>query len=358
MPALSALRLRQFRRFASLNFVPGPAVNLLLGANGSGKTSVLEALYYVCRGRSFRAAKAVEIIRQGEASALAEASWRAPHGAFTVRGVLKANGERRLSLQGKRVRNRTELLTRLPLVFLATHNLDIIGCPPARRRAFLNGLLLHVVPEVASLLRDYDRCLSERNRRLAQHPKHYTLMEPWDRTLAALGERLEEHRGRFVDILIQGVAELLAAWGGLEIDITYARGWPAGVSLTQILATVFPQDLRHGFSTQGCHRADLHLRCHAHKAAHRLSSGQSNMVSLAFFCAAHRLLVAALRTEIPLVLDDVIQRFDRANLLCISDFIRRHATQTLITATDYPMHWPGLDTDRRWQVVDNALQAA
>ena len=357
MPALSALTLRQFRSFSFVEFSPGPAVNFLLGDNGSGKTSILEALYFVCRGRSFRAVKTEEIVRHGDPTAVAESIWRAAVGSFVVRGVLQRTGAGQLALQGKRVRKSAELLRRIPLIFIASHNLDLVGCPPARRRAFLNGLLLHLVPEFAQILRDYRHCLSERNSRLAHQPPNYEAMAPWDRTLADLGERVEAHRSRFVAKLIQGASELLTSWGGPAVSIAYQRGWPAETSLAQALAAAFPQDLRHGFSTRGCHRADLHLHCASYRAAHRLSLGQSNMVALAFFGGAHQLLTDRLQTEVPLVLDDVIQRFDKSNLKLLGEFFHRRSTQVLVTATDYPTHWPGLDTDRQWRVAEGAIHA-
>ena len=81
------------------------------------------------------------------------------------------------------------------------------------------------------------------------------------------------------------------------------------------------------------------------------------MVALALFGGAHRLLTDALQTEVPLVLDDVIQRFDQSNLKLLGDFFHRRATQVLVTATDYPTHWPGLDTDRKWQVAEGVMHA-
>ena len=315
---------------------------------------------FVCRGKSFRARSNTDCIRYGETAATIGSSWHSGRagggGQFSAQVLLAAAGERRLSLQGKPQRQRAAILSQIPVVFVAPHNLNLIGSSPAFRRTFLNALLLHVLPEYRGLLADYTKCLAERNARLLHQPKNYAQMLAWDTTLAALGERLETAGKSVVRTLISRIAELTAARAVPQIRVSYMRGWNADLSLADALRRSFARDLRYGFSTVGCHRADLSVWCGKVPAMRKLSLGQSYMLGLDFFFAAREQMENSLGTPALLMLDDVMQRLDNKNGAFIRDFLLQRRIQALVTVSEQPAYWKmGGNDDAGWQLADDKL---
>ncbi len=345
MPCLVKLKLHNFRAFGRLEWQPSSKINFICGDNGAGKTSILEAIYYLSRNKSFRATSAREVINhttKGE-----DANIRAN---FNRDGVaptqdnedegnirISAAGTKTLEFNGAVQAAGSILARRLPLILAAPHNVNLVEADPRQRRSFLDAILLHLKPDYAQLYRDYSRCLKQRNRLLADMDKksdNYSQLEHWDTQLIGYGEQIEASRQEALPLIIQPIVQVIKDWGLQATKIEYYRGWGEGTSLAESLQDNYPKDLRYGFTTNGCHKADFLLVVASKPALRVLSLGQQKMLSLAFFCAASLILKGEDGINQPLILlDDVVGQLDDNNCNLLLEYLNNHENQVFITST-------------------------
>ena len=356
MPALGALNLREFRLFSRLEFSPEPKTNLIVGENGGGKTSIMEAIYYVCRGRSFRTRRSEDLVRHGGHSCTIQSAWREDENRpFSIRAQLGEQPEMRI--QGSPLQRRAALFNLVPLMAVTPANLDLVSCPPARRRSFLNGLLRWTQPGSERPLADWALCMRERNTLLSSHSPKRDELNAWDQKLIQLATELEEPCQDLAKRLAEELQETLQFWNLPDVRVVYERGWPRDKTFAQALEQARVRDTKLGFSTCGMHRADLCflMQRRGTPASRYLSGGQGNLLSLSLFFAAHRLLTDALAKSVPLILDDILQRFDHQTCVRLAEFLRRRDHQIFLTAAQSPMEWENLARDGRWRLAGGAL---
>ena len=201
---LQSIKLRNFRLFSSLSWEPGSGINIILGDNGAGKSSVLEAIYFLSRYRSFRTAKPQEIIKhhstqgqdpvpQAQIRALIAGKNPPPHNIAEHIIKLNAQGRRAVSIDDAEQTPKQQAEKRLALVFVAPHNANLVDVAPAERRAFLDALVLHIRPAYATVHRNYQRCLRQRNKILfdlkfsRKKGDYEGQLAHWDRQFAQYG---------------------------------------------------------------------------------------------------------------------------------------------------------------------------
>ena len=333
---LSLLRVDQFRAFQAAEIRPAPGCNFLLGGNGSGKTSLLEAAYLLAYGRSFRGGAHEALIRHGASRFQVFSEWH--DGAR----------ERRLGL-AREARNWTARVDGAPAETLAAlHAACAVVCfePGSHallegggelRRRFLDWGLFHVEQDFLPTWRRYQRALRQRNALLKQAPAA-GLLAPWDREIVAEGERLDALRQGYLARLqpqaARIAAHLLPELGDLELQ--HVRGWPAGLGLAEALVQGEGRDLRLGFTGVGPHRGDFRVRYRALQGIDVLSRGQEKLTALALLLAQAEDL-ASRRGDWPvLLLDDLGSELDRPHQALVWSWLAERPVQALVTGTEPP----------------------
>lgn len=357
MPCLVQLKLYNFRSFVRLSWQPSPKINFICGDNGAGKTSVLEAFYYLSRNKSFRATNARELINhvtnEGDAkiwvSFAKDASTKDDSTKDEGNMHISATGTKTIKLNGAVQSSSSGLTRRLPLVLAAPHNVNLVDADPRQRRSFLDAILLHIRQDYAQLYRDYSRCLKQRNRLLGGLAKdqsksldNFSQLEHWDEKIVSCGEKIEASRQEMLPLIIKPINKVIGDWGLQPTNIEYYRGWDESSSLAQSLKDNYHKDLRYGFTTSGCHRADLSLTVASKPALRVLSLGQQKMLSLAFFCAVALVLRGQDSTVNPLILlDDVVGQLDENNCNLLLEYLANQENQVFITSTGgkYLLKW-------------------
>lgn len=302
------LKLENFRNLAQVEVTPHPRLNLFVGANGAGKTSLLEALVVLSRGRSFRTTLAAELIgRTG------------PTFRIFARGEDAAGRDQRLGLErsGKRWRGRrngcdlsqlSELTRCLPVVLMEPDSHLLISGSPEVRRKFLDWGMFHVKQEFLDIWRRYAQALKQRNAALRLQQRE--VLDSLDAIVADQGSRLSDLRGAHAGAVaekLQITLESLNA-GITGVDIEYLPGW-SGASLGEVLRDNRSRDLDRGVTTHGPHRADLGLRCGKVSARSVLSRGEQKLLAAALLLTQAELL-AGLGERPVLLLDDLASEFD------------------------------------------------
>ena len=275
------VRLRDVRRFESVDFHPRPGFNLVTGANGSGKTSLLEAIHLLAHARSFRGRVRDGLIRQGQPSLDVFAEWRdrtdTPHRA----GLRHAGGDWEARLDGAPVSHLGQLCEAMAVVTFEPGSHALIDGGSEQRRRFLDWGLFHVERHLGddgflALWRRHARAHKQRNALLRQQADGGQL-DAWEHELAQAGEALTRCRERYVAQLAPyveaGIAELLPSAGGAAIALQ--PGWRRqDLPLADALLLSRDRDRLLGHTSLGPHRADLKLVLEALPGRDGLSRGR------------------------------------------------------------------------------------
>lgn len=287
---LTAIDIRDFRIVPRAAIEPG-AVNWLFGANGAGKTSILEAIHLLGTGRSFVPGRGSRLIRTG-AGPLRVVARLEEDGGHRHRMGLERNAGGRLlmRLDGSWVERIADLAERLPVVAIHPGSHEILAGGPEQRRRLLDWGLFHVEHGYLAVWQRYRRVLAQRNALLRSRAGARSL-EPWDGEFAASGELVDQARRDYVAALEPHVrsasGELLRAGG--EVRVRYRSGWTAGTPLRTALEERRARDVDQLTTTVGPHRGELLVTLDGHEARHRVSRGQQKLLVYVLRLAQARL---------------------------------------------------------------------
>ncbi|HEX9472599.1 MAG TPA: DNA replication/repair protein RecF [Steroidobacteraceae bacterium] len=325
--SLLALEIERLRCLRQVQLELHPHVNLVAGPNGSGKTSVLEAVYLLGRGRSFRTRHTEQLIAH-DAAGLSVLG-RTDDTSFPVLGLsFDRFGGLNVRLAGREVRSLAELSEAFPVQVLDPGIHRLVEEGPAYRRRWLDWGVFHVEPSFGGTWMDYSRTLKQRNAALKQAADP----SAWEPELARLGERLAESRGRTLSLLEPYWRETLSALLGEPVTLGFYRGWGQERSLLEILATHRPRDLERKTTCSGAHRFDVLLRIDGRPAREVLSRGQQKLLGAALALAMARLAGSGGRRPPTLLLDDPAAELDRPHTEAMLGEIRKMRGQLIVTA--------------------------
>jgi DNA replication and repair protein RecF len=303
--AISQLSLTDFRNLKSATLDFDRRFNLISGDNGSGKTSLLEAIHIICQARSFRTHQIKQCISHGSDGFL----------LFGRFGDFKAGlgqGEKKLEIRidGEIAKRRSDLVRRAPANIVNADSFVLVDGAPAKRRAFLDWCLFHVEPEYAEHWRKFQHALKQRNR-LLKSRQDLNLLDYWDQHLVVPSESLCSMRRIYCEKLQQVIeGQYTDILKGLPLVLEYRQGWPVNKTLMQTFADQRQQDIRNGFTAAGIHRDDLSLTSNDRSIGEVLSRGQSKRVCLALFLAALDLVNKINRGRVILLIDDLHSELD------------------------------------------------
>jgi len=302
---ISQLSLTDFRNLRSTTLDFDPWLNLISGDNGSGKTSLLEAIFVLCQAQSFRTHQLKQCINHGKGGFLL-------FGRFdSFKAGLAKNGNKlEIRLDGNTIKRRSELVGRCPVNIVNSDSFELIDGAPAKRRAFLDWCLFHVEPDYADTWLQFRHSLKQRNR-LLKNRQDLKLLDYWDQHLAEPSLKLGAMRERYCNLLKRIIdKELTEVLHGIPLTLEYRHGWPQGEDYTDSLRQQRQRDIRSGFTNIGVHRDDIELLTRGKKVAEVLSRGQSKRACLALLLAALKLVNKARESRIILLIDDLHSELD------------------------------------------------
>ncbi len=317
---LHELTLRNFRLFRELTFEPDPdAITVLISQNGTGKTSVLEAVYALATASSFRTSAASDMIRNGDSVAevhgvVYQRERRVQVDLTLTRGM--RNTTKRMLVNGQRPASRAALAEALPLTVFTPEGVDVIRGGPEHRRNFLTTLLTDMEPLIADVIERFARVLSQRNALLrgleGMRPSasQQSELELWTIDFCAVSAELLAHRRTMVESLAPLIASFYRELSDSDSDvgITYEPSWSG--ELQDALAASFDDDRYRGYTTVGPHRDDLGVSLEGRDARRQASQGEQRSLALALRLAGHELVRQHRGIDPVLLLDDVFSELD------------------------------------------------
>ncbi|HEX8647316.1 MAG TPA: DNA replication/repair protein RecF [Thermoleophilaceae bacterium] len=340
---VTRLAVRDFRNYERAEVELGPGLNVAAGANGAGKTNLLEALYVGLTARSCRTSNERELVRLGAPVARVELGVAAPDGQHVLEVGLQPGEEKRVRVDGAPLARGVDPPRPLAAVFLPDR-LDLVKGAPALRRAHLDQVVAALWPARVATRSAYTRALAQRNALIARVRAGAAgagQLDAWDAELARHGAQLMADRDAAVERVAPLFAERAEELGLPErAGLRYAPRSKAGDAdgLRAELADRRQSDLDRGFTTHGPHRDDLALT-HGGRALRTLGSQGQQRLGLLALLFGERDALAAHGTPPLMLLDDVMSELDSARRERLADLVRAEG-QALITTTDAE-HVPG-----------------
>ncbi len=332
---ITDIRLQNFRSYSDESFELSPGVNIIVGANASGKTNLLEAILVNCLGSSYRA-KDTELV--GFEKPWARIDIHTDTGSRAVKLESQPSGVVRKSYEIEDQKFvRLSLQKTIPVVLFEPNHLLLMTGGPELRRDYIDNLLEQTVPGFINLRKQYRRAVSQRNALLKQGPATKMQLFAWNIRLSELGGEIVKHRLALVEQINQDIEQLYQSLSHTKTKVVLKYQ-------TNCLVTQYSSDLLHkleaatdldfarGFTTYGPHRDDLVVLLDGHTMQTSASRGETRTILLALKVLELRIL-ESLRGQKPiLLLDDVFSELDGARRRALTSYLEPY--QTFLTTTD------------------------
>lgn len=350
--ALVKLQTQYFRNLAPDPIGFSPSFNFLYGANGSGKSSVLEAIGYLGLGRSFRVGRHQAVVCHGQQKLTVFGALDGGLHQFAVRSELVPGEvahrlgisrdvtakETSLRVDGEAVRSLSSLARHLPVSVIDPGVFDIVAGGPGKRRQFLDWLVFHVEPSFSLSWQQCQRVTSQRNQTLRNGRIDESLMRVWDNQFGALAETLSDTRAgifqQFRMAFDEILQELDAGWtDGLKLE--FYPGWDRSHSLVEVLNNHREQERRMGHTLYGPNRADIRLKFGGRPVAETFSRGQQKTLVILMKIAQGKVL-SDLGKQVTFLLDDINAELDVRHRIMLARKLQDLNCQVFITSIEHP----------------------
>ena len=341
---LQKLDVHGLRNLRRIQLSLSPGANLFYGSNGSGKTSLLEALHVLGRGRSFRSRTLNPIINQDEESCTVFGLLY-DEGVSIPMGVSRSRkGDFQFKINGELISSASSLAEAMPLLVLNSESFHLLDGGPQYRRQYVDWGVFHVEHNYRSLWQKFRRVLKQRNSLLRRDRMDDGLMDVWDTEFVLLAEQINQYREQYLLELIpkiQWVIEELSPLKGF--DFKYHEGWDTEKPLKDVLLADRQRDFQVKATSHGPHRADLRVKFKNQPASDVLSRGQIKIIVTAMQIAQGFLFRERTGCQCLYLLDDLASELDIQHREKVGKLLLHLGAQTFITGVvreDVALSWP------------------
>lgn len=343
---LSRLSATGVRNLQPVAISPSPRINIFYGANGSGKTSLLEAIHFLGLARSFRAGRLDTLIQHhqpycqvfGRVQTQSSGSVE-PLVFSSSSNSLGIQRDRQAELQiridGQRVRAISALAEKMPFQLIHPGSFQLLEGAPKLRRQFLDWGVFHADGCFITAWQSFQHALQQRNSWLRHGTLDPLLQQTWDQAFAASSEALDHARQQYIRALKPVFEEKLAQLTDIQgLVLSYYRGWDKDRSLAEVLNSTLHRDRLLGHTQAGPQRADIRVRLGSNNAVDVLSRGQQKLVISALKIAQGYLLSNLKQRHCMYLVDDLSSELDPTHLQAVCRLLEQLNCQVFITCID------------------------
>jgi DNA replication and repair protein RecF len=337
-------------------------VNVVSGPNGSGKTSVLEAIHILGMARSFRSASVKSVIQHDrqELVVFGEVTSEVNGGMHPVGVKRGRSGEADIRIAGERVNTAAELVQQLPLQVINANSFELLTGAPKARRQFLDWGVFHVEHQFLPAWQRFQRSLKQRNNLLRRDKIAASELSVWTRELVEAGDAINRYRKAFFDAVVPRFEAVLAALAPelTAVTLSFRQGWDKRQSYSDALANSYTADCDQGFTHVGPQRADIRVLADGYPAADTLSRGQQKLVICALKLAQGQLLADRDVGRGIYLVDDLPAELDQAHCRLVCQCLDQLGAQVFITCVDEREIvdvWPSPGTQPRMFHVEHGV---
>jgi DNA replication and repair protein RecF len=334
---LSQLTISQLRNIEQCSLAFKSGINLFVGSNGSGKTSVLEAIYLLALGRSFRTRTLKNIIQFGKPELLVTARTLS---ATPVGLRYNSNEGLNIRLNSAPLKKLSDLAAELPTQYISANCHQFFELGPKFRRQQLDWGLFHVEPRFNSLWQSYKKIIKQRNSALKNKlgKQEITL---WDEQLIQYADEIDRLRQTYLNKVLEKFTVLFThlcpAFDEANFSLRYLKGWPKEADLRTVLVDNFDRDFQLSYTRNGIHAADWSIRINGANPVELLSRGQQKLFFIALCVAQAELITEYKQQQSMFVIDDISSELDVSHQLNVINLLRKNRVQCFITTTNFEL---------------------
>jgi DNA replication and repair protein RecF len=333
---IQQLKLNGFRCYQTAELSFAQRINVFYGSNGVGKTSLLEAIYWLSTGKSFRSKHNKTLIKHSDQGCTVFARLFNPEDQLNHSlGVgFGHKSSKQIKLNQAAVRHQSEVAHLLPVVSIDPDSYLFLDKPPQFRRSFLDWLVFHVKPQYLSVWSQTTRCHKQLN--VLYKAKEQQQLPQWEAQYLNHANQLNELRLSVFDLLQQRVHHYVAALIPElnDLSLGFNQGWSQDQSLEDVLNRERDKNLLYGNLNSGVHKMDIKSRIHQNPAHEVLSRGQKKLIAMAF-CFSFIDLLTEHASHLPVIcIDDLDAELDSDKTGVLCEFINQSPHQVFITTVD------------------------
>lgn len=333
--SLKRLDVANFRNLEQVKLELSSGINLIFGDNGSGKTSLLEAVYFLATGRSSRSGSPQPAIQHGKQQCVVTGVVESDAGRYSLGVSRSRSGEREIRVNGESPQRTSDLARLLPTLLLGPESIELIIGAPSLRRRFLNWGLFHVEPRFTGAWEEANRCLKQRNLLLRRDPTSRSEITSWTSQLVQCAEDIDRQRQKYIERYKPFFDSAVARLTGMEnVTLDYYRGWDRAIELFQVYENDRELDQKRGFTQKGFQRADVRISVDGQPVAKVLSRGELKSVVWAMTLAQGELASNQEEGEAIYLIDDLAAEFDREHRERVCRYLAETGQQIVLTGVE------------------------
>lgn len=331
---LVQLQIRNFRNLSEVDIEPVAGVNLITGKNASGKTSLLESIYYLSHVRSFRTPYVIDLIKRNSdqlqifARVLSDDRTELPIGIRRSKSKLEVRANRQV------VHRVADVATQFPVLAIHPDSYKLITGSPSQRRQYMDWGVFHVEHGFFEAWQRYKRALSQRNAALkSKQDEKYCLL--WDKEIIETAGYIDNLRKTYLSDLLPYLETMISLFfPDQKVEVVYKRGWNEEMELLDLLRKEFVKDRYKGFTQHGPHRAELLIKVDGQSAQTGISRGQQKVLVALLRLAQARQFMESTGRLCVLLYDDLAAELDSQHREKILSVLVNMKAQLFLTAIE------------------------
>ncbi len=328
------LQVSGVRNLQPLTINPHPAINFLYGDNGSGKSSVLEAIALLSSGKSFRTTQFKHVLSHQQDRMELMLQLDDDHlGECELHSLRLKSGDQLLKINGSVLTSQAEAAHWLPVQVIEPNTFRLLSGSPEERRQFIDWGVFHVEQGFMENWKTFRQQLKQRNAVLKQKQEEW--LSVWNPGYIESAEAIDQQRQSYLKRFKPEFERILSQLDdSLEIQLTYYRGWEKDSALSDVLARQQERDLNLGYSQSGPHRAELRIKVDKQPAADILSRGQQKTVVAALKIAQGSLFQKESGRSTIYLVDDLASELDEKHRFALCKLLEDLKCQVFVTSID------------------------
>ncbi len=330
--AITRLSVEKFRNLNAVDLELDHGFNFLVGNNGSGKTSLLEAIFYLGHGRSFKSAVTNRIISYDESHFTLFGQIQEGQHQWSVGLQKLRQGNTLVKINGEDGNKIADLAHLLPMQLITPEGLTLLNGGPSYRRAFLDWGLFHHHLHFHSAWSNLNRLLKQRNAALNQF-QPYEAIKVWDIELAKLAHQVSDWRAEYAEALRPEIEQTCRLFlPELEINVNFHQGWDKNTEYSDLLLQNFERDKALGYTFSGPQKADFRFKANGLPVEDVLSRGQLKLLMCALRLAQGEHLMKEKQRSCIFLIDDFASELDQFKRALLAERLQQSNSQVFVTA--------------------------
>ncbi len=331
---LSQLQIKNFRNLEKIQLTPVSEVNLILGDNASGKTSLLESIYYLSHIRSFRTQHVTDLILRQSPYLQLVAQIETSDQQIIPLGIRRSRNKSEIRVNKQPVKRVSEIAAQFPVLAIHPDSYKLITGSPSQRRQYLDWGVFHVEHGFFQAWQRFKKSLMQRNAALKSKQK-FDVCQLWNKEINNTAHYIDQLRQQYFEKLKPYFNELTQQFFiNDSVDIGYKRGWPVDMDLSELLEVNLQKERLKGYTYYGPHRAEVTIKVNGQSAQTCISRGQQKTLVALMRLSQAMQFTEATNNSCVLLYDDLAAELDANHRDKILTVLSKMNIQLFLTAIE------------------------